>query len=183
MNTALVLIDLQNDYFPGGAMELAGSTQAVTMAATLLQAYRAAQWPIVHIQHIADRPDATFFLPHTYGATIHHSVSPYAEEKVFIKHFPSAFRGTSLQAFLAEKTITHLVVAGMMTHMCVSSTVRAAFDLGFSCTLAHDACATKNLTLGARTIEADTVHVAHLAALQGLFADVRSTQDICEHYV
>lgn len=80
---------------------------------------------------------------------------------------------------MEELGISQLVLAGMMTHLCVDTTVRAAFDLGFTCTLAHDACATKALTFDGKTVAADQVQLAYMGALDGLFAEVRSTEDIC----
>lgn len=178
MSKALVLIDLQNDYFPGGRMELAGADAALGQAAGLLEAFRRRSLPVVHIQHIAKRAGATFFLPGTEGAEIRSEVRPSAGERVIVKHFPSAFRETDLQAVLRELGASHVVFAGMMTHLCVDTTVRAASDLGFHCALAHDACATRNLKFGARQVSAEDVQVAYLAALNGSFATVRPAAEL-----
>jgi nicotinamidase-related amidase len=94
------------------------------------------------------------------------------------KHFPNSFRDTPLQQHLSDLNVSQLVIAGMMTHMCVDSTVRAAADLGFQCTLAHDACATRALTFGGTTVAAGQVQTAFLSALQGLFARVLSVEEI-----
>ncbi|MDR3684999.1 MAG: cysteine hydrolase family protein, partial [Geothrix sp.] len=174
MTQALLLIDLQNDYFPGGAMELVGSPEAGLRAGTLLQAFRRAGRPIVHIQHLAARPGATFFLPGTPGAEIHPSAAPLPGEIVFQKHFPNSFRDTPLLEHLRGLEITQLVLAGMMTHMCIDTTVRAAFDLGFQCQLAGDACATRDLARQGLAVPAAQVQTAFLAALDGTFATVRS---------
>lgn len=80
MATALILVDLQNDYFPGGAMELVNAEEAVSRAAFLLGEFRRRALPVVHVRHIAQRPGATFFLPETEGAEIHSSVSPAPDE-------------------------------------------------------------------------------------------------------
>lgn len=178
MSKALVLIDLQNDYFPGGRMELAGAQAAVEHAAGLLEAFRENGLPVLHIQHIAQRAGATFFLPGTPGAEIHADVQPAPGERVIVKHFPSAFRETDLQAALRERGVSQVVFAGMMTHMCVDTTVRAAADLGFQCQLAHDACATRDLQFGARHVAAQDVQAAYLAALNGSFANVRFAAEI-----
>ena len=178
MGTALVLIDLQNDYFPGGAMELVGPDGAVANAARLLEAYRGSGAPVVHVQHIARRPGATFFLPGTPGAEIHPAVRPADGETLVVKHFPNAFRETTLLDALRAAGATRIVFAGMMTHMCVDTTVRAAADLGYACELAHDACATRDLAFGGRTVDAASVHTAYLAGLNGAFANVRSTQEL-----
>ena len=176
--TALVLIDLQNDYFDGGAMELVGAADAVMQARALLETFRARAWPVFHVQHIAKRAGATFFLPGTKGADIHAAVAPAAGEAVVTKHFPSSFRETTLLEDLRGAGATRLVVAGMMTHMCVDTTVRAAADLGFECLLAHDGCATRALEFSGQRVEAPQVQCAYLAALHGSFAQVRSAQAI-----
>jgi len=173
---ALVLIDLQNDYFPGGTMELVGADAAVAQAALLLQAFRQRGLPVFHIQHIAKRPGATFFLPGTAGAEIHAAVRPQAGEGVIPKHFPNSFRETSLLESLRAADVSKIVFAGMMTHMCVDTTVRAAADLGFGCALAQDGCATRALQFDDRTVEAAQVQLAYLAGLNGAFASVRPAQ-------
>lgn len=176
---ALLLIDIQNDYFPGGRMELHESEVAGAKAGSLLHAFRQHTLPVFHIQHIATRPDATFFLPRTEGARIHNSVAPLEGEAIIEKHYPNSFRETALLEQLRGAAVTHLVIAGMMTHMCVDTTVRAAADLGFACRLAHDACATKNLSFAGKTVAAPDVQTAYMAALNGLFAEVSDTGTIC----
>src|SRR5574341_583124 len=170
MNQALLIIDIQNDYFPGGAMELVGSPEAGAQAGKLLQAFRHKKLPVVHIQHVSVRPGATFFLPNTRGVEIHEGVAPLPGETVLQKNFPNSFRGTPLLEHLRQLGIEQLVIAGMMTQMCVDSTTRAAADLGFKCVLAHDACATRVLTFGGASVPAQDVQTAFLAALNGLFA-------------
>ena len=178
MKPALILIDIQNDYFPGGKMELEGSPEASLQAATLLQAFRTKGLPLVHMQHVSTRPGASFFLPDTEGVNFHASVAPRAGETVLQKHFPNSFRGTKLLEHLRALGADHLVIAGMMTHMCVDATTRAAFDQGFSCSLAHDACATRALAFGEQRVPAAQVHAAFVAALAGLYAKVQSAEAI-----
>jgi len=179
MNQALLLIDIQNDYFPDGAMELAGSLEAGVQAGKLLQVYRRKSIPVIHIQHISTRKTATFFLPNTKGVQIHESVAPAKGETVFQKNYPNSFRETPLLEHLRQQKITQLVIAGMMTHVCIDTTIRAAADLGFECLLAHDACATKSLSFGGATVSAEQVQTAFLAALNGLFARVLSVEEVC----
>jgi nicotinamidase-related amidase len=181
MKQALILVDIQNDYFPGGAMELAGSPAAGAQAAKLLHAFRKKALPIIHIQHVATKEAATFFLPGTSGVQIHWSVAPIEGETVFLKHFPNSFRETPLLEHLHQHRITHLVVAGMMTHMCIDTTIRAGSDLGFECGLAFDACATKSLIFGALAVPAEWVQASYLAALDGSFARVTSTEELCNN--
>jgi len=179
MKHALLLVDIQKDYFPGGKMELAESMAASDKARALLAAFRDKALPVVHIQHISVRPGATFFLPGTEGVKIHEHVQPRDEEAIFQKHYPNSFRETSLLAYLKEDNITQLVIGGMMTHMCIDATTRAAFDLGFACILAHDACATKALSFGGITVPAEHVHASFVSALHGVYAKAVATGDIC----
>jgi len=167
MTEALVLIDLQNDYFAGGTMELVDADGAVEKAALLLRTFRDKGLPVFHIQHIAKRAGATFFVPGTVGADIHRVVQPKAGERVVVKHFPNGFRETDLLEDLRGAGASKLTFAGMMTHMCVDTTVRAAADLGFTCSLAQDGCATRALQFGADRVEADKVQLAYLAGLNG----------------
>ncbi len=180
MQQALLLVDIQNDYFPQGAMPLVGSVEAGACAGQLLAAFRQQQLPIIHIQHIATRQGAGFFLPDTEGALIHACVAPQAGEAVLQKHYPNSFRDTGLLHHLQQHNITQLVIAGMMTHMCIDTTTRAAADLGFQCVLAQDACATKDLSFAGETVAAAQVHTAFLAALNGLFAEVLPVAEICQ---
>lgn len=179
MTQALLIVDIQNDYFPGGAMALEGSEQAGDRAGRLLQAFRQAGQTVLHVQHVSTRPGASFFLPDTHGVKIHDSVAPQAGELVLQKHSPNSFRDTPLLEHLRQQGITELVIAGMMTQMCIDSTTRAAADLGFRCALAHDACATRGLSFGGATVAAKDVQTAFLAALNGLFASVQSVDDLC----
>jgi nicotinamidase-related amidase len=178
MTLALVIVDIQNDYFPGGAMENVGATEAAKQAALLLGAFRSKSLPVIHIQHLSTRPGATFFLPGTAGAEIHESVRPLNGESLFQKHFPSAFRETPLLEHLRKEKITGLAIAGMMTHMCIDTTTRAAADLGFSCQLAQDACATRALAFNGVQVPAQSVQAAYLAGLNGPFAKVMPAGEI-----
>ncbi|HVN53472.1 MAG TPA: cysteine hydrolase family protein [Anaerolineaceae bacterium] len=178
MTTSLLLIDVQNDYFPGGKMELEGSLEAAQQARRLLDCFRQRHLPLVHIQHLAVRPGATFFLPGTKGAQIHPLVAPLEGETLFQKNYPNSFRQTSLLEHLHSLSVDRLVIAGSMTHMCIDATTRAAYDHGFQCLVAHDACATRALNFGERTVPAADVHAAFLAALKSTFATVLSVEEI-----
>jgi nicotinamidase-related amidase len=171
-DTALLIIDIQNDYFPGGAMELEGSDAAGAKAGSVLQKFRGQGTPVFHIRHLSTRPGATFFLPGTKGAEIHSSVAPRTGEPVIEKNFPNSFRNTALKQRLEELAVRDLVIAGMMTHMCVDATVRHAADLGYKITLLGDACATRAQKYGDESVPARQVHAAFLAALNGFYAKV-----------
>lgn len=178
MSEALIIIDIQNDYFPGGRMELVGAQEAAEKAAFVLARFRAARRPVVHVRHESIQPSATFFLPGTPGANIHPLVAPLPGETVINKHDHNSFRHTGLMAVLQRCSATRLTMCGMMTHMCVDTGVRAAFDLGFECRLVGDACATRDLTHGGRTVAAADVQAAFLAALGAVFAEVVSATEI-----
>ena len=171
-NQALILVDIQNDYFPGGRCPLVGSEAAATVAKKVLDKARGKHEPIVHIQHTSPRPNATFLLPNTSGAQIHPLVAPMPDEIVVQKHHPNSFRETALLDELRSRGISRLFFCGMMTHMCIDTTVRAAADLGFRCIVVGDATATKDLTYGSITVPAVHVQAAFLAALSELFAKV-----------
>jgi nicotinamidase-related amidase len=172
MTKALLVIDIQNDYFPGGAMELVGSVDAAKRASEIQQEFRNLGVPVFNIQHVAKSPTATFFLPNTFGVEIHESVKPAAGELVIVKHSPNSFLETDLLEHLKAQAVTELVIVGMMTHMCIDSTVRAASDLGFDVTVHAAACATKNLEFSGRVTLAADVQAAFLSALDGSFAKV-----------
>lgn len=177
---ALLIIDIQNDYFPGGNVELAGAAAAGTQAGRLLARCRQLGKPVLHIQHLSIRPGATFFLPESPGVEIHSSVTPLPGEIVVRKHFPNAFRDTTLEEELRRANARHLLVVGMMTQMCIDTSVRAGRDLGYEITLAHDACATKTQKFGDIEVPAAQVQAAFMAALNGSFATVRSTETILD---
>ena len=178
MTTALLLIDIQNDYFPGGKMELVGSPQAARQARRLLDHFRQAGLPIIHVQHIATRPGATFFLPGTDGAKTHAEVQPLPGETVVVKHHPNSFRETPLLETLRSLQVDQLAIGGMMTHMCVDATTRAAADFGFECLIAGEACATRDLRFGGQVIPAAQVHGAFLAALNDAYGKVVVVDEI-----
>ena len=176
MKTALLMVDIQNDYFAAGANPLEDSESAALNAKRLLEKFRLDNAEIVHIQHIAQRTDASFFIPGTVGCNIHQLVQPLGNEKVIIKHFPNSFRDTELFDYLQSRQISHLVICGMMTHMCIDATTRAAKDLGFTCTLIADACATKELKFDNHLIKATDVHQSFVAALSYFYATTKTTE-------
>jgi len=178
VKTALIIIDIQQDYFPGGRMELVGAEQAALRAKEALAHFRSHNQPVVHIQHISTGPGATFFIPDTDGIPIHPSVTPLPEEPVFVKHFPNSFRETPLLEHLRGTGIERLVLAGMMTAMCVDATARAAFDLGFQNVFLQDAMATCDLPFNGLTVPAAQVHGAFLAAMGMVFGRVINVTDL-----
>ena len=180
MTRALVIIDIQQDYFPGGANPLVDPEAAAEAAATLLGHFRAAGEPVVHIQHIWDAPDATFMRPGTPGFEIHPLVAPLPGEPLVQKEAPNAFLGTGLEKQLRDAGWDDLVIVGMMSSMCVDATVRAAADLGFSVTVAHDACAAPNLEFEGTELPGELVHASFMAALADGYARVVGSSELIE---
>lgn len=176
MNTALIIIDIQNDYFHGGKAELVNPDKASGNAKLLLEQFRERNLPVIHIQHIANRLNATFFIPNTNGAEIHNDVKPKDTEQIIIKHYPNSFRETNLLEYLKAKNITDLVICGMQTHMCVDATVRAAKDFGFNCIVIGDACATKDLEVNGVKVKSVDVQTSFLAALNYFYSTVMTTE-------
>jgi len=182
MNTALIIVDIQKDYFPEGRMELVGATPASEAANRLLAAFRKKDLFTVHIQHISNREGATFFLPNTDGIDFHANVRPLPDETVIQKHYPNSFKATELRSTLEKENIGQLVICGMMSHMCIDATVRAAFDMGYQCIVAHDACATRNLAFSGVDIPAEHVHGAFMAALGSVYAKIMKTDEVIDMF-
>ena len=179
-NKALLIIDIQNDYFEGGANPLVGTLESSLKAKEILKYFREYNLPVIHIQHVSTRPGSAYFLPDTYGVEIHENVRPLPNEKLIIKHYPNSFRDTELLEYLESNEISDLIICGMMTHICVDSTVRAAKDYGFNCVLISDACATKALEINGEIIKAENVQKSFLAAMSYFYASVRTTNQFID---
>lgn len=178
MSTALIIVDIQNDYFPNGKMELSNPERAANNAAKVIEWFRQNKKDnIFHVQHIASNPELGFFLPDTVGAKLHESVLPLEHESIIVKHFPNSFLKTELESKLKEKGINKVVVVGMMTHMCIDATVRAAVDLGYETTLIEDACATRDMAYQDKIVPAEQVHNAFVSALGSMYCVVSTTEN------
>ena len=173
MKKALIIIDMQNDYFAGGKMTLVGIDEAMENSMKLIKDAKENEHEIFFIQHISIRKGAIFFLPNSEGVKLHTRFD-VSVGTVIQKHYPNSFRETSLHTKLEVKEIKDLIICGAMSHMCVDTTVRAAFDLGYNVELISDACATKDLTFQGEIIEAKNVHGAFMASLNGVFCEVKS---------
>lgn len=180
MNTSLLLLEFQNDYFPNGRISLEKSLEACAKAEIVLHAARERKLHIVHIQHISTHPDAAYLLPCTKGADFYPSVKPAKNETTIKKHYPNSFKDTGLLNHLVKNQINHLIICGMMTQMAIDATVRAAYDLSFSCTVVHDACAAKQLEFNHNIISAQNVHHAFLAALDPTYATIIGSEDFLQ---
>lgn len=172
---ALVIIDLQNDYFPGGRFTLDNIDAAAGNAARLLDAARAGGDLVVHVRHEFPSADAPFFAPGSEGAAINKAVEPREGETVVLKNTVNAFRGTDLKALLDRSGVTDVTLAGAMSHMCIEAAARAAADFGYRTTVVHDAVATRDLAFDGRTIPAGQVHASAMATLAFAYATLQST--------
>ncbi len=176
-NNALIVIDLQNDYFAGGKWELKGIDQAANQAARLIAAARSVDDLIVHVRHEFPGESAPFFAPGSKGAEIHPTVAPLAGETVVLKNHVNAFLETNLKSILDDRGIDDLTICGAMSHMCVDAATRAASDLGYNVSLIHDACATRDTEFQGQTVPAESVHATLMSALGFAYATLFSTND------
>ncbi len=174
---ALVIVDLQNDYFPGGKFTLVGIEAAAANAARVLAAARAKGETVIHVRHESLSPDAPLFAPGTEGAAINPVVLNSGDEPVVLKNYPNSFRDTNLKDLLDRGGITDVTIVGAMSHMCIDATTRAAADLGYKVTVIQDAVATRDLEFGGVVIPAAKVHAAFMAALGWAYAAIVSTDD------
>ncbi len=166
--TALLIIDVQDFYFPGGASELVNPHAAADNAALLLAYFRGKGMPVIHIKHESKTQ-----------SDIQSTVKPIEGEKIITKKEVSSFNGTDLNDYLKSLGIKNLVICGMQTHMCVEGAVRAGYDLGYQITLVHDACATKDLKWENEVIPAKMVHLSTLSTLKA-YAKVISASEFLE---
>lgn len=176
-NSTVVMIDCQNEYVDG-LLPLVGIEVALEQCAALLAKARAAAAPVVHVVH-EGKAGGAFDLD-GHGGQIAAPASAADSETIVRKPLPNAFAQTSLHDVLQETGRKELILAGFQTHMCISSTARAALDLGYRTTVVADAVATRDLPRPeGGVIEARDLHNASLAALADRFAIVaRSVADI-----
>lgn len=174
---AVVVIDLQNEYFPSGKLPLVGIEEAVANAARVIAAARSNGDPVIHVRHESIAPDAPFFVDGTKGVQIHSAVAPIEGEAVVLKNYPNAFLKTDLKQMLDANGVENVVVIGAMSHMCIDATCRAASDLGYKTIVVHDACATRDLEFGGQVVPAAQVHAAMMAALAFAYAKITTTDE------
>jgi nicotinamidase-related amidase len=170
-DTALLLIDIQDFYFPGGRSELVAPEAASLNAQKLLLEFRENKLLIVHVRHNSQQ-----------DAEIHSNVRPVEGEKIVSKNHVNCFKGTDLLDYLRDNEVKKLVICGMMTHMCVEAAVRAASDYDFEITLIHDACATRALKFGDTEVSAADVHSSTLSSLDRYYARVADTDTFLKDF-
>jgi nicotinamidase-related amidase len=174
---ALVIVDIQNFYFPGGSLPLQGSEAASLNAKKVLEMFRAKKWPVIHVRHLSKSvADAALAGDPQWGFQA--NVAPFPGEPVVAKREVNAFRGTNLLDLLKGLKVKNLVIIGMQTHMCLEGAVRAAADYGFDVTVAEDACATRDLEFNGIKVPAEAVHLSTLATLKGNYAKIVTTAEL-----
>jgi len=150
--TALLIVDIQNFYFPGDGPGLVNAEQASLVAKEILQTFRDKKQLVVHVRHKSAK-----------GFEIHKNVEPLSSEKVITKEEVNSFQGTDLLEYLRSYNINRLIIIGMQTQMCLEAAVRAAHDYGFECVVIQEACATKDLNFGGKVVKAEDVQTSTFA--------------------
>ncbi|CFX02184.1 Uncharacterized isochorismatase family protein YddQ [Candidatus Filomicrobium marinum] len=174
---ALVVVDIQNDYFPNGKWPLVGIEGAADNAARVIEATRRTGDLLVHIRHEFPIPNAPFFEAGSEGAQIHPKAQNQAGEPLVLKNNVNAFRETELKDLLDRNGIEDVLIVGNMSHMCVDAATRAASDFGYNVTVIHDACASRDLEFNGVQVPAAQAHAAFMAALAFAYAKVISTEE------
>lgn len=160
--TALLIVDIQDFYFPGDGPGLVNAEEAALKAKEILEIFREKKQLVVHVRHKASR-----------GFEINKNVEPLSTEKVITKTEVNSFKGTDLLEYLKKNDISRLIIIGMQTQMCVEAAVRAGHDLGFECVLIQDACATRDLKFADKVVKAEDVQTGTLATfIDGGYAKV-----------
>jgi nicotinamidase-related amidase len=162
---ALLIIDEQEFYFPGGKLPLKDPEAAAEKTAEVLKLFREQRLPVIHVQHKG-------------GGEIYPLVKPIAGEKVITKTEANSFNGTDLEQYLKFLGTRRIVICGMQTQMCVEAATRTAYDEGFEVLLVQDACATRDLRWGDRVVSAADVQASTLASMNHIYARVISAGDL-----
>lgn len=178
----LLVVDVQNDYFQGGKMPLPRMEQAVTKIGELLRFFREQALPVVHVQHVQQDANAPFFVAETDGVKINSGAAPADGEAVITKNRPNSFQNTNLQKILTDFAAENIVICGAMSNLCIDATTRAAVDLGFSCTVIHDACVASSAQFAGTEVGADDVHAAYMANLAAAYASIMAAEDFIKNY-
>lgn len=179
--TALILIDIQEEYFtPESPLFLPNSMTAAHQASHLLTWARQQSVSVIHIQHIAAHPDSPVFTPKSTRVQLHHTVAPLEHEQIIQKQKPSSFFGTNLQTQLEKQAIESVIIVGFMSHMCVSTTARDAAQLGYHVIVVEDACTSRDLvnSVTGEVIPYTQVHHTALAEISDAFAYVTQVEKI-----
>lgn len=175
-NAALLIIDIQNIYFYEGKFYLPDAKAAVNNAKKVLAVWRDKGKTVIHVKHHFHLSEQEAYL-----TCINEKVAPLQDELVIEKKYPNSFLETNLLKNLQQLKISHVVIVGMMSNMCIDTTVRACQNYGIKVTLIHDACAAQPITFYNEVITADIVHKVFMGALDGMFADVIDTKSVLDY--
>lgn len=182
-NTALLLIDFQNDYFSsfnGAKWKLDNIENSASNALKLLTKFREKEMSIIHVRHEFLSKDAPFFISNSNGAKIHETLLPKKGEYQVLKNTVNSFKNTELKEILNNLKIQNLIIVGAMSHMCIDAVTRAASDYDYNCYVAHDSCATLDLEFNGITVPSQMVHASFMAALEFAYAKVENTDSLLE---
>ena len=172
-NQALVIIDVQNNYFKGGYCQLYNSEGTTIKIKKVIDYFRESKKPIYYIKHdftisgITEEENEKL-------RSINDIIKPKKDDVIIEKKYPSSFLKTTLKKELDARDIKELVIVGMMSHMCVDTTVRAAMDYGYKVVVLEDGCTTKSLETKSGEVSAEVVHNVFMASLQGYFAEIKT---------
>lgn len=176
IKTALLIVDIQNFYFPGDGPGLVNAEQASLNAKEILEIFREKNQLVVHVRHKSDK-----------GFEIHKNVEPAANEKVITKEEVNSFQNTDLLEYLKNNNINRLIIIGMQTQMCVEAAIRAGHDFGFECIVIHDACATRDLKFNGKIVKAEDVQTSTLATITdggyGKVIDLKTFKENIDKYL
>jgi nicotinamidase-related amidase len=176
IKTALLIVDIQNFYFPGDGPGLVNAELASLNAREILKIFREKNQLVVHVRHKASK-----------GFEIHKNVEPVSNEKVITKEEVNSFQRTDLLEYLKSNNISRLVIIGMQTQMCVEAAIRAGHDFGFECIVISDACATRDVKFMDKTVKAEDVQTSILATITdggyGKVIDLKTFKENTEKYL
>ena len=177
--TALIVIDFQNEYF-SGKMPIPDGMKALTHTQSLVKFAHQHKMPVFFVRHIGPA-NGPLFAQGSKFAEFHKDLQPAGNDRVITKETPSSFVGTDLDKQLKALGIKKIIVTGLMTHMCVSSTARDAVPLGYEVIIPEDATATRDLaTWDNKIVDHATLQRAALAGLADVFAEIKTTKDVLE---
>jgi nicotinamidase-related amidase len=176
IKTALLIVDIQNFYFPGEGPGLVNADSASLIAKEVLKIFRDKKQLVIHVRHKSNK-----------GFDINKNVEPVANEKVITKEEVNSFQGTDLLEYLRSNGINRLVIIGMQTQLCLEAAVRAAHDFGFECIVIQDACATRDVNFGGRVVKAEDVQTSVLATITdggyGEVTDLKTFKENADKYL
>ncbi|GAA5804900.1 hypothetical protein HPULCUR_010409 [Helicostylum pulchrum] len=184
---ALIVVDVQNDYFPDGKLPTWNPVETAEACAKLIQKFRQEGKEVVFVQHVMkdlQAKDYPFLVKGTHGVEIHDSVKPLPTEKIITKGENSSFVGTDLKEYLTSKGVKKLVVVGMMIHNCVNATVYSGVEEGFPCIVVEEAVNTMDQPYNGELVKAQDIKKAFLTGIQFGFSTVYKLQDVLtDNYV